>query len=83
VGPPPADFIHYSAFRNTITCWYLCRNLRSKVTNMSSELLAKASRYESAQSLGGVLLFADKVTYSCQARPVRADIVWPTAKSRG
>jgi len=30
-----------------------------------------------------VLLFADTVTYCCQARPSRADIVWPTAKAVG
>jgi hypothetical protein len=30
-----------------------------------------------------VLLFISSVTYSCQARPVRADIVWPTAKAVG
>ena len=35
------------------------------------------SRVRKADS---VLLFTDAVTYSCEARPVRADIVWPTAK---
>ena len=30
-----------------------------------------------------VLVFANTVTYSCRARPVRADIVWPTAKAVG
>ena len=33
--------------------------------------------------LGLVLLFLNTVTYSCGARPVRADIVWPTAKAVG